>query len=383
MIRALLRAACAATLLAASVRAEPPENEAPENVVLAVRVDARPFAWRAEDNADTYRGYLVDICRDAVTRAEYHFDIVPMTATDRKVLLDGDFRVRGRDVDLVCDPTTITLARLDKLVGTPAVFTPIVFVANGSFVRHASFELRQACRVGDVAEDGSKRAMCATRPGKSKDGTDIPVVDAPPASLDCGPPREWKDGAEYFVAGRVIGTTAESTMDRAVRLGQVRLAEGQSFCSEVVPDHTTGVKGFCANRYHFYFGDLDIINAYRQALAEKGAACDLAPAERALSYEPYALLVTSDDARFRAKTIAAVYEIFSDGTASGLFDAYFPGYAKSAALSLLFRINSIPGLREPVPPSAGAPPLAMAPRAPAKVAAQLPPAGSDDATPRQ
>jgi hypothetical protein len=31
-------------------------------VVIGVRTDARPFAWQAEDNPETYRGFLVDIC---------------------------------------------------------------------------------------------------------------------------------------------------------------------------------------------------------------------------------------------------------------------------------------------------------------------------------
>ena len=182
--------------------------------------------------------------------------------------------------------------------------------------------------------DAELRPACTTEPGKDGEAE----VVLPPG---CGD----RSTQEYFVAANVVGTTARATIERAVRLKQIRLDPGQAVCSREAADHRVGVQDFCRNASHFYFGDLDIIQARRQVLAELGVACDLAPAERPLSYEPYALLVTSDDATFRARFIAMVYEMFSDGSAAGIFDAYFPGYGKSNALGLLFRINSIPGLR--------------------------------------
>ena len=38
--------------------------------------------------------------------------------------------------------------------------------------------------------------------------------------------------------------------------------------------------------------------------------------------------------------------MFSDQTVSGRFGTYFPELTKSSALSILFRINSIPGMRD-------------------------------------
>ena len=66
----------------------------------------------------------------------------------------------------------------------------------------------------------------------------------------------------------------------------------------------------------------------------------------ATGYEPYALLVPSQDPKFRAKFVAAVHEIFADGTAAGRFAHHFPGLQRSTALTMLYRINSIPSHRQ-------------------------------------
>jgi hypothetical protein len=344
----LLAALVGAPLAPAAGQAEPERT-----VVIGVRTDARPFAWQAEDNPETYRGFLVDICFNATTRAGYHFEIVPVDATERLAVLDGAFVVKHRRLDLLCDPTTIALARLDRLAAMEppdAVFTPILFVANGSFVRHGDYANRQPCVVGARAggtAGGETRLACATGP---VDGSPDARQVVLPERLDCA----RRDVAEYYVAGSVVGTTARATIERATRLGRLNLKAGQTICLAEAESHRDGVAAFCGNLYHFYFGDLDIIEARRKLLLESGRGCDLAPSERPLSYEPYALLVTSDDAAYRSKFITMVYEMFSDGSAAGLFDGYFPGHGKSDALGLLFRINSIPGLRE-TPGAAGTP----------------------------
>ena len=130
----------------------------PEVVTIGVRQDARPFAWQADDNPGTYRGYLVDICTDAATRAGFRFRLVPVDATARERILDGDFAVAADGgpvaLDLLCDPTTITLARLERFASDPAtehaVFTPIVFVTNGTYVRHGAKANQAACVVGAI-----------------------------------------------------------------------------------------------------------------------------------------------------------------------------------------------------------------------------------------
>ena len=160
--------------------------------------------------------------------------------------------------------------------------------------------------------------------------------------------RKTKEAAtEYLVAGYVRGATSLVTIRHAVESGALGVGAGQKVCLVAAPGYQEGVEAFCANDYHYYFGDIDIINAYRAGLPmASSAACDLRPAERALSYEPYALLVPSRNAEFRARFVAAIYEIFTDGTAAGRFAHHFRGMEPSPALSLLYRINSIPSHRE-------------------------------------
>jgi hypothetical protein len=333
--------------------APPALAETPGVVTIGVRQDARPFAWQADDSPGTFRGYLVDICTDAATRAGFRFRLVPVDATTReRILEDGAFSVPADDgplaLDLLCDPTTITLARLETFAKHPetehAVFAPIVFVANGTYVRHGTKANQAACVVGTTDAPGAPiHPACWTR--ASPDGVRQVVL---PDRISCSGRPAGADPAapdQYLIAASLVGSTAEAAIDRAVRTNQLGLGANQRVCVVSVRDHRTGVRSFCRNDFHLYFGDFDIIQAYRALAAQEGVACDLARTERPLSYEPYALLVPSRNAEFRAKLVAAVYEIFSDGTAASRFDAHFPGHGKSSALELLYRINSIPGLR--------------------------------------
>lgn len=76
---------------------------------IGVREDARPFIWRDQDTKG-YLGFFWDICTEAVQRAGYHFSEEGVDAKKRAAFLktgDGDY-------DLLCDPTTITLKRMQN-----------------------------------------------------------------------------------------------------------------------------------------------------------------------------------------------------------------------------------------------------------------------------
>ena len=345
----MIRHALLAVLAALSLGGAATAAEA-ETVTIAVRTDARPFAWQAADDSGTFGGYLVDICIDATTRAGYHFDQVPIDAGERSALLGGNFALRGRSVDLLCDPTTITLARLDWLAGQPqtqhAVFSPILFVANGSYVRNKKAD---ACVVaaGDdgAAAEGDKAEADKDEEGrcdpKSKLGVDR---DGLLSDQNCFVPegQEPSKATKYLVAGFVEGSTARGVIERAMRKTNLGLGEDETLCLFEAPSHTKGIELLCRGALHFYFGDTDIIEAYR---SRQAGSCEIDRPKAPLSYEPYALLVPSTDPAFRARFVAAVYEIFTDGTAAGRFAHHFQGLGMSTALRMLFRINSIPGLR--------------------------------------
>jgi hypothetical protein len=315
-------------------------------VTIAVRTDARPFAWQAADNPESFGGYLVDICIDATTRAGFHFNLVPIDAFERENMLKGEFELDDLSVDLLCDPTTITLARLDRLAEKPesqhAVFSPILFVANGSYVQHRTSE---PCSLAEPVADDLR--WCNRKLLSAEEG--VVVLE----DRKCLRPPSQGTAAEvdeYLLAGYVRGTTADRAIERAVQWNRVPLRPNQTLCLVAAPSHTDGIGRLCRGELHFYFGDMDIIEAYR---AEQAQACEIVRAEAPLSYEPYALLVPSKNPAFRAKFVAAIYEIFADGTAPGRFEHHFEGLERSTALTMLYRINSIPNHRPPAPSDQG------------------------------
>lgn len=317
--RASLMAACvliAGLFLAAvgSVQAQ--------TVTIGVRVDAGPFA-RLDPFTGKFRGYLVDLCREAVTRAGYTFTERPVTAGQRMQILEGRIDVTPVDhddtqkpwtLDLLCDPTTLSLKRLDNLArqGSEVLaFSPVVFVANGSFI--------------------------TLKDRKARGPEDRGLAD------HCPPPGTDSEGdPQVLIAGHVRGTTSETVIRRVAAVD-----DKDALCIWTAEGHAEAVAALCRGEIDYYFGDLDIIEFYRSHMAETGTNCArIEPPRSVLSYEPYALLVSDNTAGFRPRFFAALYELFSDGTAEQRFSSHFGGASPSTALNLLFRINSVPGLRD-------------------------------------
>lgn len=308
-------------------------------VTIGIREDAPPFAWQDGETA-AFRGYLNDLCVEATTRAGFHFKQLGISAAQRAAIIDGDPVVRtvpaeAVTLDVLCDPTTITLARLQRLIrsgGEMLTFSPIVFVANGSYVMKSGLDASN-----DVAKSNAKdqNAFSAS-------------TDAEVHKRDCVCLRKTRednkttcpDEAGYFRAGYVTGTTAKFSIALAVERDRLGIV-GTKVCPVEMPSHRVMVKALCDGGLQYAFGDTDIAQFYG-----KQSACQIKPADHPLSYEPYALLVSDHTPGFRPRFIAALYEMFSDQTVAGRFGTYFPGLTKSSALGILFRINSIPGMRD-------------------------------------
>ncbi len=330
MRRGLLIALAIAVLggLVAETAAQPTKPV----IRMGVRVDARPFAWHDPAN-DSYLGFLVDLCTDAVARANYPFEQVPITAADRIEVLAG----KRRDIDLLCDPTTINLARMDAFAALDPpeylAFSPIVFVANGAYV------VNQADSSGTLtpADPSTCLGPAATAPAALMDGGSGAAAASTPETT-------------YLGAGFVLGTTIAAELVDAVRTGQLQPAAGESVCPVAQPSHVEGIAAFCEGRLRYYFGDLDIVHATVGAWREAtGRPCTFAPAPRAISYEPYALVVSARTPGFRPEFVKALYEVFSTGTAEDRFAGHFEGLGMSPFLRTLFRVNRVPAGQAPRP----------------------------------
>ena len=115
-----------------------------------MREDTPPFV-SIDASSGAYIGYFPEVCTEAVTRAGFQFTQTSVSAKDRNNFLKSGLG----GYDLLCDPTTVTLSRMNTFArmrnritssvggGKPiegetieAValgFSQIIFVANGAY----------------------------------------------------------------------------------------------------------------------------------------------------------------------------------------------------------------------------------------------------------
>ncbi|QND34673.1 amino acid ABC transporter substrate-binding protein (plasmid) [Sinorhizobium meliloti] len=356
-----------------------------ERLTVGVRDDARPFIWRDPATKD-YLGFFWDICTEAVQRAGYHVQPEEVDAEKRAKFLttgEGDF-------DLLCDPTTITLRRMQNFAHNgraPALeFSPIVFVANGSYVQLKRVDDAPKAS-GRLPNEAPNSPSCGqilqwlqyagdrppenwtwpagTLPGnQGAKSTEVDGGDATAEGL-----LEWLERRFDFTLRRPQGNSEEtktfeiwgyvegSTIGETLEAQIGRRSQGNwVICPIALPSHTKAAAEFCAHRLARYFGDLDIIKAALTEHRERngsGCAADNSSANVG-TYEPYAFVLSSHRfPDFPERLTLALYEMFGDGTIERLFAGHFPGAKKSQHLSTLFRINSIPeGTDTRLPPGA-------------------------------
>lgn len=305
-----------AVLLAGPARAE---AETAPSIVMGVRTDAPPFAWRDERSGDNM-GYLVDLCVDAVTRANHAIARqVEVTPAIREAFFAG----QRPDIDLLCDPTTITLARLTEFGKVGLEFSPIVFVANGAYLEN--------------------NPTFVAAPEEGADDKELGLLDASATPADCLPKLDG-DGIRHLAAGFVRGTTAAAILPLAIRSGRLSLREDETVCPRLMETHWKAAEAFCEGTLRYYFGDQDILRSAIEITRERGVDCPepKTPLARPLSYEPYALVVSDRMDGFREAFIRGLYAVFSAEMAANRFRSNFPDRAMSPYLETLFGINQIP-----------------------------------------
>lgn len=265
-----------------------------QEIRIGMRADAKPFVYEAAPGV--FEGFLADICRGAVAAAGY--SEVVEERIDARTRLGNPAQV-GEGIDVVCDPTTLTLERAGRFD-----FSPIVFIANATFVTRDA-------RVFLTPEQAAASEAC---------------VEAVAA------------GARVAAAGMLAGSTAIAAFDLARARGFLGDPSEHEVCAITVESHLEGIDRLCGGDLSFYFGDADILRAFLQ----DRAGCRVTFNTSFLTYEPYALVVHRDDEDFRRRFIQAVYGLFADGSVEGFYTEHFGNRRKSDALSMLFGINSVP-----------------------------------------
>ena len=246
---------------------------------LGFRADAQPFSLKKADGEAG--GYSVDLCRAVAREAaaelggkELKIVEVEVSGTDRFAAVED-----GR-IDLLCEATTVTLARRAELDFTLPTF------ATGATLLY-------------------------------------PV-----------------DGPTKFdqLAGKKVGVLAGSTTEPALR----EALERAGIAAEVVsvPDHTDGIQRLAAGEFAAYFGDAAIL-LYQ--LLKSPFQDRLRVSDKILSFEPYALALPKGDDAFRLVADRALARLSRTGQIAEVFESNFGSGAKPSDLvKAMWLLNSIP-----------------------------------------
>lgn len=250
-----------------------------KTIRLAVRADAPPFSYKGAN--DEPAGFMVDLCRAVATGLagqlnldQLKVEFVPVTAENR-----FDAIVTGK-ADLLCEPTSETLARREKVD-----FSIPTFVDGASLL---------------VKGDG---------PG------DLAAL-----------------------AGKKVGVLGGTTTEQGLRHTLANL----KITAEVVPaaTHADGIKQLESGAVAAYFGDRAIL-AYLAAGAQDGAQLRLA--NDYLSIEPYALALPHGDSDFRLAVDRALSHIYRSGEVAAVFARTFGAQMQpSDTIKTLYLVSALP-----------------------------------------
>lgn len=216
------------------------------------RCDAPPFSHLASDNGNCsgngpwyesdFRGYIADVCRSIFREMRRSITVRAVTAGSRFDLL------RRGEIDVLCDPTTITGERLEEFA-----FSPIVFISGVSYL---------------------------FAPGR-RSGRAVPIV----------------------------GYLEETTADRAVMAMTEQQVFGVTSIEKLpFQNHFAGVAALCAGNIDFYVADRDVLISILKTQAARGK-CDVAASRSFYSYEPYAITVSARQPDLAAAVERAFYMV--------------------------------------------------------------------------
>ena len=246
---------------------------------IGYRVDAAPFAYR--DALGEPAGYVVELCRRVAVEVKSALALdtldvryVPVTTENRFAMIE-----KG-EIDILCGPTTVTLARRERVD-----FSLFTFIDGASVVYRA---------------DG---------PGGFDD-----------------------------LAGEKVGVSAGTTTEDALRNTLTDLQIDAEVVT--VDNHPDGLARLERGELAAYFADRAIlIGLLRGSAARKS----LRVSDRYYTHESYALAFERGDDDFRLLTDAVLSRLYRSGEIADVFVSTFGADAEPTdVLRTLYLINGIP-----------------------------------------
>jgi ABC-type amino acid transport substrate-binding protein len=245
---------------------------------IGYRTDAPPFSYNSAIGEPA--GYIVDLCREVAAAAKAELGLNDLKVEYVTVTAEDRFEaVKSGRVDLLCEATTVTLARR-QLVD----FSLMTFIDGASVM---------------VRSDG---------------------------------PQSFKS-----LAGHKIGVHAGTTTEDALR----RTLADLKVDAEMVPvtDHADGVKRLESGELAAYFADRAILT---YLLLGEGAPKTLRISKEYFTREPYALALARGDDDFRLLVDRALARLYRSNEINTIFARSFGKAKASEILQALYAINSLP-----------------------------------------
>lgn len=244
---------------------------------LAYRADAAPFSYEQDGKPS---GYSVNLCLEVAKRLKEDLNLPALAASFVKVTAENRFdAITQGQADLLCEATTATLARREKMD-----FSIYTFVSGASLV---------------------------IRPGG-------------PTSVDT------LGGQKIGVLG---GTTTQQALDQTLRENSI------SADVVVVTSHDEGFEKLEKGDITAYFGDRTILE---DRLRRIPSGTELLLADNYLTIEPYALAMPIDH-DFRLAVDRSLSHLFRTGGLIKVFRQSFDPKAKpSDLIKMLSRVSGLP-----------------------------------------
>jgi ABC-type amino acid transport substrate-binding protein len=253
---------------------------ADQTIRLAYREDAAPFSYK-DANAAEPAGYIVELCRAVVAKLKDDLGLpslkvayVPVTAANR---FDA---IEKHDADLLCEATTETLSRREKVD-----FSIPTFVDGAGLLS-----------------------------------------------------RDPKMSKLSGLTGRKIGVLAGTTTEDELR----RQLQKSGIPADVIPakTHAEGLAMIDSGKTSAYFADRSILMFM---IKDAKDPSKLFIADNYLTVEPYALALARGDDKFRLAVDTALSHIYRGGEIPAIFDKAFAGKAKLAGMAqVLYFIAALP-----------------------------------------
>ena len=240
---------------------------------IGYRADAKPYSYRNDQGHAA--GYIVDLCLE-VAKA-----LGPNVRTDF-VLVPSDQRfeaVRDGRADILCDPSSVTLARREMVD-----FSLPTFLDGAGVLSRISKPVR-------VFED---------------------------------------------FAGKRIGVLEGTTSERMLRASLAEL----NLKATVMPvrDHRAGFALLSDDKIDAYFADRGIV----MGILQEGGWPGFEVSRSYFSYETYALALPRDDGAFRLLVDRTLTQLYRSGKINTILEKTFGKGQPPEMLKAMFLINSLP-----------------------------------------